>query len=61
MSATATEIAAAVATGARSATDVLDDALAAIDAGRELHAFNHVMEGSARTPGGRDRPSGGRR
>ena len=49
MSRTAIEIAAAVTSGERSATDVLDEALAAIDAGRELHAFNHVMEAAART------------
>jgi aspartyl-tRNA(Asn)/glutamyl-tRNA(Gln) amidotransferase subunit A len=45
---TAVQIAAAVASGSRSATETLDTALAAIDAGRELHAFNHVMEGAAR-------------
>ena len=49
MSATAIETATAVRSGDRSATEVLDAALAAIDAGRDLHAFNHVMEATART------------
>ncbi|MFA9566434.1 MAG: Asp-tRNA(Asn)/Glu-tRNA(Gln) amidotransferase subunit GatA, partial [Acidimicrobiales bacterium] len=48
MTETAIQIAAGVASGSRSATETLDTALAAIDAGRELHAFNHVMEGAAR-------------
>ena len=48
MSETAIQIAAAVASGSRSATETLDASLAAIDAGRDLHAFNHVMEGAAR-------------
>ncbi|MGH9250626.1 MAG: amidase family protein, partial [Acidimicrobiales bacterium] len=45
----AIEIAEAVRTGQRRATDVLDQALAAIEAGNEqLGAFVHVDEGAAR-------------
>jgi len=49
MDATAVEIATSVRQGERRAVDVLDDALAAIDAGNErLGAFVHVDEGLAR-------------
>jgi len=46
---TALELAAAVRAGERSAREVVDEHLAAIDArDGELHAFNHVMADSAR-------------
>ncbi len=49
MTGTAIEVAAAVRAGERSAREVVDEALAAIDASDgELHAFNHVMADEAR-------------
>ncbi len=49
MTRTAADIVTAVAAGELSAAETVETALAAIDAGRELHAFNHVMEEAART------------